>query len=180
MTLEETVEDLRHPIGRFALELPVSESQREAWIDDVAEAPRHLRRAIEGLSDEQLDTPYRDGGWTVRQVVHHLPDSHMNAYVRTRLALTENEPTIKPYAEALWAEVPDARSAAPEVSLALLESMHDRCVRLLRSMKAEDWQRTFRHPERGVTRLDVNLGLYAWHGRHHVAHIAGLRKRMGW
>jgi uncharacterized damage-inducible protein DinB len=174
------MEDVRYPVGRFAHEGPVSVAQRQAWIEEVAQAPGHLRRAVERLDSARLDAPYREGGWTIRQVVHHLPDSHMNSYVRMRLALTEDEPTIKPYAEKLWAELPDARSAVPEVSLALLDALHQRWVLLLRAMKPEDWRRTFRHPERGVVPLDVNLGLYAWHGRHHVAQITGLRRRMGW
>ena len=126
------------------------------------------------------NTPYRDGGWTVRQVAHHVPDSHMNAYIRFRLALTEQEPTIKPYEEARWAELEDAKHAAPDVSLALLDSLHERWARLLRSLKAEDFPRTFRHPDHGVRTLDWMLFLYAWHGRHHTAHVTELRKQKGW
>jgi len=132
------------------------------------------------LSEQQLDTPYRDGGWTVRQVVHHMPDSHMNSYVRLRLALTENEPIIKPYVEHLWADLYDARTAPIAVSLALLEALHQRWVMLLRSLKPADFSRTFRHPENGVRTIDWLLQLYAWHGRHHVAHITSLRERMKW
>jgi len=132
------------------------------------------------LNEAQLDTPYRDGGWTVRQVVHHVPDSHMNAYIRFRLALTEHEPVIKPYDEAAWAELVDAKSAPPEISLTLLDALHDRWVRLLRSMSDADFLKQFRHPELGVVPLEKNLALYAWHGKHHVAHITRLRERMQW
>ena len=132
------------------------------------------------MSEEQLNTPYRDGGWTVRQVAHHVADSHLNAYVRFRLALTENEPTIKPYDEAAWAEIDDARHAPVEVSLALLEALHDRWTRLLRSMSDADFLKQFRHPELGVVPLEKNLALYAWHGKHHVAHVTSLRGRKQW
>ena len=139
-----------------------------------------MRDAVEGLSSEQLDTPYRPGGWTVRQVVHHVPDSHMNSYVRFKLALTEDEPTIKPYEQERWAELADARNEPVETSLVLLESLHRRWVSLLKSLKAAELARTFRHPELGVMTLDRNLALYAWHGKHHVAHIKSLRARNGW
>ena len=132
------------------------------------------------LNDAQLDTPYREGGWTVRQVVHHVPDSHMNAYVRWKLALTEDQPTIKPYEEARWAELADTKSTPIDVSLALLDSLHDRWVRLLRSVKDSDFARTFRHPDHGVRTLDWMLLLYQWHGKHHTAHITQLRKQRGW
>lgn len=172
--------DPRYPIGKFKFDGPPDETQRNAFISEIERAPAALRAAIQGLSSQQIETPYREGGWTIRQVVHHVPDSHMNAYVRFKLALTEDEPTIKPYAEDRWAELQDTRSAPLEVSLVLLESLHDRWVRLLRSLKPEDWKRTFRHPELGLMPLEKNLALYAWHGRHHVAHITELRKRMGW
>jgi hypothetical protein len=139
-----------------------------------------MRAAVAGLTPERFDTPYRPGGWSVRQVVHHVPDSHMNAYVRFKLALTENEPTIKPYEEAAWAELADSASTPVDVSLTLLETLHDRWVRLLRSMTEADFARKFRHPQLGVVPLDKNLALYAWHGKHHVAHITSLRQRMGW
>ena len=148
--------------------------------DDIAAVPANLRAAVEGLSPQQLDTPYRPGGWSVRQVVHHVPDSHMNAYVRFKLALTEDEPTIKPYEQQLWAELPDTKETPLEVSLNMLDALHDRWVRLLRSLTAKDWQRTFRHPELGIVGLEKNLALYRWHGKHHVAHITELRKRMNW
>ncbi len=172
----ENTDKLRYPIGRFQFEAEITVEQRREWLDQIAEAPARLRAAIEGLSPQQLDTPYRPGGWTVRQVVHHLPDSHLNAYVRFRLALTEDEPVIKPYAEDRWAELADAKTGPVEPSLDLLEALHDRWVRLLRSLAPADWARTFRHPERGVMTLDHTLGLYAWHGRHHVAQIQAARK----
>jgi hypothetical protein len=172
--------DLRYPIGKFAYDGPRSEDQRAQLITQIEQTPAALRAAVAGLSPQQIETPYRDGGWTVRQVVHHVPDSHMNAYVRFKLAMTENEPGIKPYAEALWAELPDNQSTPLETSMVLLESLHSRFVRVLRSITSEQWMRTFRHPELGVVTLDRNLALYAWHGRHHVAHITELRKRMNW
>lgn len=172
--------DPRFPIGKFSFPSTITAAQRTAFIDEVEKTPAAMRSAIAGLSPQQLDTPYRDGGWTVRQVAHHVPDSHMNAYIRFKLALTEDEPTIKPYMEDRWANLQDTRSTPIDVSLALLESLHDRWVRLLRSLSESDWKRTFRHPELGVVPLEKNVGLYAWHGKHHVAHIIELRKRMGW
>ena len=156
------------------------QTERSEYINNIEQAPELLRAAVTGLSDQQLDTPYRPDGWTVRQVVHHLPDSHMNAYVRYRLALTEDEPTIKPYDEAQWAELIDAKTAPVEPSLTLLESLHSRWVTLLKSLQPTDWARTFRHPELGVVSLEKNLAIYSWHGRHHVAHITALRRRMAW
>ena len=172
--------DPRFPIGKFHYDGPPTPDQRAQLIADIERAPAALRAAVVGLSPQQLDTRYRDGGWTVRQVTHHLPDSHMNAYVRFKLALTEDDPTIKPYAEDRWAQLADTQSTPVEVSLALLESMHTRWVQLLRSLKPEDWKRTFRHPELGSVALEKNVALYAWHGKHHVAHVTELRKKMGW
>ena len=172
--------DLRYPVGKFKFPEAVSADDRRKFIAQIAETPAHLRATIGGLSDAQLDTPYRPEGWTVRQVVHHVPDSHLNSYTRFKLALTENEPVIKPYAEDRWAELPDGKSGPVEVSLRLLECLHSRWVALLRSMNEDDWKRTFRHPDSGLLRLDQNAALYAWHGRHHVAHITSLRDRMGW
>jgi len=172
--------DLRYPIGKFSFDGSLSEQMKQAFIDDIARTPENLRAAVRGLSPEQLNTPYRPGGWTVRQVVHHVPDSHLNSYVRYKLALTEDEPTIKPYAEDRWAELADSKSTPLEVSLTLLESLHDRWVRLLRSLNNEDWKRTFRHPDLGTMTLEKTLALYSWHGRHHVAHITRLREREGW
>jgi len=172
--------DLRFPIGKFSFDGPLAEEQKQALLSDIAHTPANLRAAVKGLSDSQLDTPYRDGGWTARQVVHHVPDSHLNAYIRFKLALTEDKPTIKPYAEDRWAQLADTKETPIEVSLTLLDSLHDRWVRLLRSLQPEDWKRTFRHPELGSMTLEKTLALYAWHGRHHVAHITTLRERNGW
>ena len=172
--------DLRYPIGKFHFDGPPTEEQRKKFIDDIAQAPANLRTAVKGLSDQQLDTPYRPDGWTERQVAHHVPDSHLNAYVRFKLALTEPEPTIKPYAEDLWAQLPDTAATPVEVSLTMLDSLHNRWVRLLNSLKPEDWKRSFRHPELGLVSLEKNLALYAWHGRHHVTHVTSLRERNGW
>jgi uncharacterized damage-inducible protein DinB len=172
--------DPRYPIGKFELPKDVTPALRQAAIDDIAVTPAKVRAAVAGLSEAQLDTPYREGGWTVRQVVHHIADSHMNAYVRCRLALTETQPTIQPYEEGAWANLEDARSAPVEVSLELIEPLHERWVRLLRSMKTEQYARTMLHPEHGVKNLDWLLFLYSWHGKHHTAHITQLRKQKGW
>jgi hypothetical protein len=174
------MDDLRYPVGKFDFPLSVSAQDLTGFIDQIAETPSKLRAALAGLSESQLETPYRPGGWTVRQVAHHVPDSHMNSYVRFRLALTEDEPVIKPYEESRWAELSDARAMPVEPSLVLLESLHARWVPLLRSLSDAEWKRSFRHPELGPVRLEQNAALYAWHGRHHVAHIAALRQRMGW
>ena len=172
--------DLRYPIGKFAAPAASTPDDRRRRIDEIAGLPGALRAAVDGLSPQQLDTPYRPGGWTVRQVVHHVPDSHINAYVRLRVALTEREPTIRPYEEARWAELEDARTLPPDVSLALLDALHDRWVTLLRALPDDAWSRTLVHPESGRHDLDWLLALYAWHGRHHVAHVTSLRERMGW
>ncbi|MGH9431486.1 MAG: YfiT family bacillithiol transferase [Terriglobia bacterium] len=173
--------DVRYPTGKFTWKNEkLSFAQREHMIGEIDQAPARLRAAVAGLSDAQLDTPYREGGWTVRQVVHHLADSHMNSYIRFRLALTEQEPQIKPYNQEDWAKLEDARTAPVERSLRLLESLHQRWVLLLKSMTNDDFARTFRHPEQGVVDLDRNLALYAWHGRHHVEQINALRERSGW
>ena len=172
--------DLRYPIGRFEIaEVPTAEQLRYA-IDALGEAPATLRAAVEGLTPEQLDTPYRPEGWTIRQVVHHVPESHMNSYMRFKLAITEDEPTIKPYFEDRWAQLDDANQAPVELSLDLLEALHGRWVWFLRSLNEADFQRTFIHPDLGTVSLDKNIALYAWHGRHHVAHITSLRERNGW
>jgi uncharacterized damage-inducible protein DinB len=172
--------DPRYPIGKFTFNGPATEAQRSNFIDDIERTPAALRAAIKNLSPEQIETPYRDGGWTVRQVVHHVPESHMNAYMRFKLGLTEDIPTIKPYMEDRWAGTPEVHSTPLEVSLALLEPLHDRWVRLLHSLQPADWKRTFRHPEMGSFSLEKTLALYSWHGQHHTAHITELRKRMGW
>ena len=171
--------DLRYPIGSFKLEATPTDDDLRRSINEIAEAPARLRAAVEGLSGEQLDTPYRPDGWTVRQVVHHVPDSHLNSYCRFKLALTEDVPTIKPYREELWAELADSR-APIEVSLALLESLHQRWVVLLKTLEPAEFSRAFRHPEIGLITLAQNVCLYAWHGRHHTAHVTSLRERMGW
>ncbi len=172
--------DLRYPIGKFSFDDEITPEKRRQCIQQIAAAPAQLRAAVAGLSPEQLDTPYRPGGWTVRQVVHHVPDSHLNSYIRCKLALTEEEPTIKPYDEKRWAELEDVRATPVEVSLMLLESLHRRWVLLLESLAPADFARKFRHPELGALTLEQNIALYAWHGRHHVAHITSLRQRMGW
>jgi len=172
--------DLRYPIGELELKPSLSPNERDIAISRIAETPSRLREAVAGLSHEQFDTPYRPGGWTVRQVVHHLPDSHLNAYVRFKLGLTENEPTIKPYDEARWAELGDSRETPIEISLSLLESLHHRWDVLLRSIQPPEFSRRLRHPEIGEITLDTVLAIYSWHGRHHVAHITALREREGW
>jgi hypothetical protein len=172
--------DLRYPVGKFNFPDVVRPEDRTKFVEQIAETPARMQAAVAGLADRQLDTPYRPGGWTVRQVVHHVPDSHLNSYVRFRWALTEDEPIIKAYYEDRWAELPDARTAPVELSLLLLDSLHRRWVALLGSLTESDWKRSFRHPELGPVTLEKNAALYAWHGRHHVAHITALRERMGW
>ena len=171
--------DLRFPIGRFSFPPPATADQRAQWIAEIAETPSKLRAAAAGLGDRQLDTPYRDGGWTVRQVVHHIADSHMNSYVRCKLALTEYDPTIKPYDESAWATLADNHMPV-EVSLALTRALHERWVALFESLGEKDFQKKFLHPERGPQDLETTVALYAWHSRHHTAHITSLRTRMGW
>ena len=172
--------DLRYPVGTFKFEGALSPEERLALIDQIAATPEKMRAAVAGLSEEQLDTPYRPEGWTVRQVVHHVPDSHLNSYVRFKLALTEEHPTIRAYDENLWANTDDARTAPVEVSLDLLEALHRRWILFLRSFEDKDFARTFHHSELGSVSVDKNIALYAWHGRHHVAHITSLRERSGW
>jgi len=174
-------DDLRYPVGKFIRPKSLTPKEREEAIAAIAEAPAAMRAAVRGLKREQLDTPYRPDGWTVRQVVHHVPDSHMNAYCRFKLGLTEDVPTIKPYNEARWADLADSQSDLIEESLTLLESLHARWLVLLRRMTPADFGRKITHPEWDAPlSLDAVLALYAWHGRHHVAHVTGLRKRMGW
>ena len=172
--------DLRYPIGPYVAKTFLTPAERADAIEHIAETPKRLRQAVSGLTGGQLDTPYRPGGWTVRQLAHHIPDSHMNSYVRLKLALTENEPTIKPYEEQLWAQLPDSRETPVEVSLALLDFLHLRWVILLRALQPLEFARQLRHPALGVMTIDNLVHLYAWHGRHHVAHITELRKREGW
>jgi uncharacterized damage-inducible protein DinB len=176
----EVLMDARYPIGKFAMPQEITLPLRQTAIEETAALPGKLRSAVHGLTDKQLDTPYREAGWTVRQVVHHVADSHMNAYIRLRLALTEVDPTIRPYQESAWAKLEDAEHAPPEVSLQLLDSLHQRWTRLLRSLKAEDYARRLIHPEAGPRNVDWLLFLYAWHGRHHTAHITELCKQKNW
>ncbi len=172
-------QDLRYPIGRFTPPAMSTPELRAAQIDTLRHLPERLRAAVAGLSDAQLDTPYREGGWTARQVVHHLADSHANSYIRFKLALTEDRPIIKAYDEAAWARLADSRMPI-EASLDFVAGLHARLVALLESMTKEDFQRGFNHPERGAMTLETNLALYDWHSRHHTAHITGLRQRQGW
>jgi len=175
------MDDLRYPIGEFEHEGDITAEQLQLWMADIASTPSRLRDAVAGLTDEQLDTPYRPGGWTVRQVVHHVADSHINSYMRFKLALTEEEPTIRPYYEERWAELSDGRTAPVELSLTLLDALHSRWMLLLGSLHQEQLTRAFVHPaSEAVIRLDRNVGIYAWHGNHHIAHITRLRDRMGW
>lgn len=174
------MDDLRYPVGRFQVVRTLSPEQRRTAIDTIAAAPGHMRAAVHGLDQQQLDTPYRPDGWTVRQVVHHVPDSHMNAYVRTKLALTEDNPHIKAYDEQAWAKLDDSRTTPIEASLTLLGALHDRWVRLFRAMTPADFARTLMHSENGEMTLDHVLAMYQWHSLHHVAHITRLRARSGW
>jgi len=175
----ETNDDLRYPVGKF-VKVPFDADTVKAWIEEIARLPEQLRGAVGELSEDQLETPYRPGGWTVRQVVHHLADSHMNSFIRFKLALTEDQPTIKPYEEALWSELADAKHANIDWSLSLLEGLHHRWTALLISLRHEDLHKTFVHPASGIVHVWTNIGLYAWHGRHHLAHIVKLRERMNW
>jgi hypothetical protein len=177
----ETTETIRFPIGRFTIPESISPDLRKEWIRVIAVTPERLRLLVEGMTDQQLDTPYRDGGWTVRQVVHHLVDSHINSYTRFKLALTEDLPTIRPYEEQAWAELPDGKHAPIEVSLPLLDTLHRRWVYCLKSMSEEQWRRKYHHPEikRDVD-LEEALAMYAWHCEHHLAHIRQLKLRMQW
>ena len=172
--------DPRYPVGKYDHRASLTPDERRAFIGVIAAAPQRMREAVRGLNERQLDTPYREGGWSVRQVVHHVPDSHMNAYLRLKFALTEDEPTIKPYDEAVWATLPDSVDTPVETSLTLLESLHGRWITLWRSMKDADFKRRFKHPEHGTMTVDWLLGMYAWHSRHHVAHITSLRERQMW
>jgi uncharacterized damage-inducible protein DinB len=171
--------DLKYPIGNFQFDGEITTSVIRDWIDEIENLPRLLRDAVKDLDDEHLDTPYRSGGWTVRQVIHHLADSHMNAYFRFKLALTEKKPVIKPYDETKWAELPDYKLPI-DISLSLLEALHKRWTDLLRSLSPTDIEKTFIHPDSGVVTVGKNIGIYAWHGRHHLAHITSLCNRKGW
>jgi uncharacterized damage-inducible protein DinB len=173
------LDDLRFPIGRFSAPASSLPGIRAAHMQTLRMLPDRLREAVRGLSDSQLDTPYREGGWTVRQVVHHVPDSHANCYVRFKLALTEDWPTVKPYDEAAWAKLADSRLPV-EVSLSMLAALHSRWVALLESMSEDDFHKGYIHPEQGRQSLANVLAMYDWHSRHHTAHIIRLRARQGW
>ena len=172
--------DPRYPIGKFSFDGTLTPDQKKQYLHDIEQTPSRFRAVVHGLSDQQLNTPYREGGWTVRQVTHHVPDSHMNAYIRFKLALTEDEPTIRPYMEDRWAELPEAKQAPVEVSLALLDNLHQRWTMMLKNMSEANWKRNFQHPEMGLMSLEKTLALYSWHGLHHTAHVTVLREKMGW
>lgn len=171
------MQDLRYPIGHFEHEGPVTEADRARWIGQIEALPEQMRDAVAGLTDAQLDTPYRPGGWTLRQVVHHVPDSHLNSYVRCKWALTEDAPVIKPYDEQGWAELADAREAPVGISLNMLTALHAKWAVLLRSLSPAQWARPFVHPVSGPVDLARTVGSYAWHGRHHLAHITSALER---
>jgi hypothetical protein len=172
--------DERYPIGKFKFDNNIDDNLRSRYIKDIEEQPNILRKTVEGLNDEQIDTPYRKGGWTIRQVVHHLPDSHLNAYVRFKLTLTENEPVIKTYEEGLWAELRDSKNTPISVSLDLLSSLHQRWVILLRTLSDSDFKKNYIHPDWGKVNLYWALAQYAWHGKHHTAHITKIKEKMNW
>lgn len=168
------MEELRYPVGRFESPQAATSADRRVWMNEIAALPKRLGEALAGLTASELDSPYRPEGWTIRQVVHHIADSHMNAFIRFRLALTEDNPTIKPYAEAAWSELPDARTGDPAHSLAIIEGLHARWVTMAEAISEEGWSRTFYHPERkAALRLDAALAMYAWHSRHHLTHVTG-------
>lgn len=176
----ETQPDLRYPIGHYETK-PYSDAQKQQWLNDIKFLPNVIESAISNLDEQQLQTPYREGGWTVHQLVHHIADSHMNAYIRFKLAYTEDNPTIKPYEEKLWAQTSDVKNLPVNISITLLFALHQRWYEFLTSLKEEDWNKTIFHPEhqKEIT-LWYLLGMYAWHGRHHAAHINNLRSRMNW
>ena len=173
-------DDPRYPVGEYMKPAAIGPEERKTYLDVLEAAPGRLREAVRDLDDARLDTPYRDGGWTVRQVVHHVPDSHMNAYVRFKLALTEDRPLICAYNEAAWAALADASTGPIDVSLALLEAIHYRWTTAARSLPSSAFERQFRHPSLGLVSLNEQIAHYAWHSRHHVAHITSLRRRKGW
>ena len=177
----QELEQLRYPIGKYQKPHIITQDHLNQYLIDIEELPEKLGIAVANLSHQQLDTPYRPRGWTVRQVVHHIPDSHLNSYIRFKWTLTEDNPTIKAYFEERWAELPDSRETPVEVSLHLLDGLHKRWIILLRSLSPQQLKRKFVHSETDRSiQLDENIGLYAWHGNHHLAHITSLRKRMGW
>jgi uncharacterized damage-inducible protein DinB len=172
--------DLRYPIGQY-VPVAYSEKQKEQWLADIKFLPQLIENAVSNLDEKQLQTPYREGGWTIHQLVHHIADSHMNAYIRFKLGYTEENPTIKTYEEKLWAQTADVKNLPINISITLLHALHSRWSEFLKSLSEADWQKTVYHPEhkKEIT-LWFLLGLYSWHGRHHAAHITGLRERMGW
>jgi uncharacterized damage-inducible protein DinB len=173
--------DLRYPLGPFQYEKPLNADERTAAIGELAALPQQLRQAVEDLTDEQLDTPYRPDGWTVRQLVHHVADSHLNGYLRTKLALTESNPTIRPYEQDGWTNLPDTFGTPVAVSLDLLQALHTRWANLYALLDEAAFEKTFYHPANHQTStLDLHLANYVWHGQHHLAHITGLRERLGW
>lgn len=175
------MEELKYPIGHYQKPNVFTKEILSEAISAIEQFPKKIKQEVEGLTDEQLDTPYRPDGWTVRQVVHHCADSHINAFIRIKVALTENTPTIKPYAEALWAELADGKTLPVQPSLSIIENVHLRWVTVLKNMKAEEFDRIFSHPEKGKElSLHESTGMYAWHCKHHLAHITGLKKRKGW
>jgi hypothetical protein len=173
-------EDLRYPIGKFSFDKDAATDSRNAAIQAIEELPVRLRQTIAGVGEEQMQTPYRDGGWTVHQLIHHIADSHMNAFIRFKLALTEDKPTIKTYDETLWAETTDVTNVPVEISLKLIDAVHERWFILLTSMSDEAFARELNHPEHGAINLEYMTALYAWHSQHHTAHVANLRERMKW
>jgi len=179
-TTQAILADPRYPIGRFSRPETITPEDRDYAVEGIALLPERLRIAAEDMHEDQIDEPYREGGWTVRQLIHHIADSHMQAFSRFRFALTQDNPTIKPYDEALWADLHDSRTAPAEWSLELIESLHARWVMLLNHLTPEQWQRTYNHPETGPHTLEQATLLYAWHGRHHTAHITHLRTARGW
>ncbi len=179
--MNKLIETLRFPIGKFEAPPILTQELTDGYIKDIERFPARLKQVVNGLDDSQLDTPYRPDGWTIRQVVNHLADSHMNSLIRFKLALTEEEPTIKPYYEERWAELADSKTMPIGPALLLLEGLHQRWTVLLRSLNAQDLKKTFIHPEHGKRfRLDENIGIYAWHGNHHLAHITTLKKNKNW
>lgn len=172
--------DLRYPIGPYVPGLPPDVDERGRLLVDLAEVPNRIRAAVVDLSGRELDTPHRPGGWTVRQVVHHLADAQMNWYLRTKLALTEDEPLVKRYSEVQWADLPDARRAPVEMSLVLLDGLHQRWIQLFKGLTEEQWKRKMVHPDRGIFVIDAALPMHVWHGQHHTAQIMALRHRLGW
>ncbi|MCZ8541819.1 YfiT family bacillithiol transferase [Psychrobacillus psychrodurans] len=171
--------DMKYPIGIFQFDGEITNSVTSEWINDIEDLPRLLKDTVKDLDSEQLDTAYRTGGWTVREVIHHIADSHMNAYVRFKLALTEENPVIKPYVETKWAELADYKMPI-DTSLLLLETLHKRWTNLLRNLTSAELDRTFIHPDSGEVTVGKNIGIYAWHGKHHLAQITTLCNREGW